>query len=310
MTIKGLSLQGGGVLGAAQVGMIYQAFEEGSEFSHESYPADIWPNIAGTSIGALNGLLMALRFSSREIYDLWFKTKKEDLIKRRWNIFKSFYSRKPMKKYIQKIIYDKTGREKITFKELYDLYGVNFICTGTLVHNGKYLIFGKDFIDHDVLESVMISTAYPLAFSPPIFIDQDTKREYQVIDGAMLVNTPLLCLIDYLKCDDITILAMGSLEEEFMMKGLLTSLSRLLKFVTIGNQSMSLAWARRYFKGKLTIYYAPCKNISPFDWNMIHVLLLHGIQAWKDGPIDPKLLENEYHLTDKEIIKRFKIKHD
>lgn len=304
---KGISLQGGGVLGAAQVGMLYQAFEEDNDFSQYECPADVWPNIAGTSIGSLNGLLMALRFSAREMYDLWFHIKKDDLIKRRWNIFKSFYCRKPLKKALQKIIFDKTGKEKINFQELYDYSGINFICTGTVVQNGKLLLFGKDFINHDVLESIMISTSYPLAFQAPIFIDPITKKNYQAIDGAMLVNAPILPLIDYLRCDDITILALGSLDEKFKINGILTSLKRLLKFITIGNQSMSISWARRFFHGKMTIYHAPCPGISPFDWDKIPIILEMGVSAWKKGPIDPLLLDNQFSSSEEEKLKNLNL---
>ncbi len=288
MSKKGLSLQGGGVLGAAQIGMLYQAFETDPQFANETHPGDVWPIIAGTSIGALNGLMIALRYSAREMFDIWFNTGKKDLVRGRWKKWKSIYTREPMEFFIENLIYKKFLAKDMNFSALYDLTGVDLICIATIVQTGKPLIMGKNYYNCNVKEAIMMSTAFPIAFDPIIYIDPADCKEYQVIDGGTLMNSPILPLVKE-QCNDITVLSVGGIPDKFRLKGIM-SLKNLFEFITLGNEHISLSWAS-YFVDNLKVYHCEGKNISAFDWDKTKELIKQGIKAWDFGPIKIETIE-------------------
>jgi len=293
--MHGLSLEGGGVLGAAQAGMIYQALKS----NNEKYPADIWPVVAGTSIGALNGLMIAIRCSSQEIFDIWLNIKRKDLLDKNWSLIIDSYSRKPMIKFVKDLIKSKIGKENITFSELYNTTGVDLICTGSVVQTGKVLIFGKDYIDYDVFTAIMMSTSHPGSFKPVEYIDPQDGKVYQVIDGGTLINSPILPLFKK-QCDQVTVLSIGSIDPNFKFKGPITSLKRLLKFITLGNELVSLSWAACVYDN-LQVYHAPCENVDVLDFSKTKRLLEEGILSWIKGPIDPNQLIFQFNTYKSQI---------
>lgn len=297
--MRGLSLEGGGVLGAAQAGMIYQALK--SDYSTYKFPADVWTTVAGTSIGALNGLLIALRFSSQEIFDLWKNIERKDLLKKRWSIFIDSYSRKPMISFIKNMIKEKTGKENITFSELYNITGVDLICTGSVVQTGKALIFGKNYIDYDVFTAIMMSTSHPGSFEPVKYHDPIDEKIYQIVDGGVLMNSPILPLFKK-GCDKVTVLSIGAIDPDFKFRGPIISLSRILEFITVGNELVSLSWAASVYEN-LLLYHADCMNVDILDFSKTKMLLEEGILAWKKGPDDPHKLLFQFNVTENKLKK-------
>lgn len=295
--MHGLSLEGGGVLGAAQAGMLYQALR--SDYNDYKFPADIWPIVAGTSIGALNGLFIALRFSAQEIFDLWRNIERKDLLRKKLSLFISSYSREPMINFVKNIIKEKTGKDNISFSELYKLTGVDLICTGSVVQTGKALIFGKDYIDYDVFTAIMMSTSHPGSFDPVEYIDPKDGKTYQIIDGGTLMNSPILPLFKK-GCEDITVLSIGSIDPDFKFKGPIVSLSRILEFITLGNELVSLSWASFVYKN-LLLYHADCKNVEVLEFSKIKTLLEEGILAWNKGPCDPNELLYQFDINSNNI---------
>jgi predicted acylesterase/phospholipase RssA len=294
MEIKcGLSLCGGGVMGAAQAGMLCEAFETDKNFLPYSKPSDYWKIVAGTSIGALNGLLVALGYTHREIYDVWFKLKRRDVMRLSWKFWKSLYTRKPMLSLLKKLIYNKMGVNDLKFSELYKATGVDLIVFATVVQTGKALVFGKDYLDCSVIEAVMMSSAFPLMFPPITYEHPQTKKSYQIIDGGVLNNSPVLPLIQG-KCFEITMLTIGNLKQDFTLKGYITSFKRILEFITIGNECVSMAWASYILQSKLKVYRCECPGIGPFDWNKIPELIEMGVKSWHSGPIDPTSVVSQY----------------
>ena len=289
MLKKGLSLQGGGVLGAAQAGMLYQGFETDPQFAEQTRPGDVWKTIAGTSIGALNGLMIALGYSAREMIDIWFNAEKEDLVRGRWKKWKSIYTREPMEIFIEKLINKKFDMNDMSFSVLHGLTGVNLICIATIVQTGKPLFMGKDYYNCNVKEAIMMSTAFPLAFDPISYINPIDNEEYQIIDGGTLMNSPILPLVKE-QCDDITVLSVGGVPEKFKFTGIM-SLKNLFEFITLGNEYISLSWASHFIED-LKIYHCECKNISTFDWGKTKELIKQGISAWDIGPVKIARIEN------------------
>lgn len=294
--MKGLSLSGGGVLGAAQAGMLYRAFETDKEFIRYKYPADYWQYISGTSIGALNGLLIAMKYTAREIYEIWYNIKKSDLLSYNFNVFESIYKRHKMKKFIENLIIKKFGTSEVKFDDIELICGVDLNCFATVVQTGKALVFGKDFINCNVVDAIMMTTAYPVAFPPIEISSKKTNEKFQVIDGGILNNSPILPLIKS-GCDDITILSIGNLNKNFSLSGPMSTLKRVLEFVTIGNEFVSLSWASHIMKDKIKVYRCECEDVGPFDWNKIHVILEKGIKSWENGPVDPNEIITQYSTS-------------
>jgi hypothetical protein len=99
------------------------------------------------------------------------------------------------------------------------------------------------------------------------------------------MNSPILPLFKK-NCDNITVLSIGYINPEFKFKGLISSIPRLLEFVTLGSELTSLSWAS-HVCNNLQLYHAPCKNINILDFNKIKALLEEGIKTWMIGPVDP-----------------------
>jgi len=279
---KGLSLQGGGVLGAAQAGMLYQAFETDPQFAEETHLANVWNIIAGTSIGALNGMMIGLGYSAREMFDIWFNATKKDMVRGRWKKWKSIYTREPMEKFIEKLIEKKTGQKDLSFSALHSLTGVNLICIATVVQTGKPLMMGKDYYNCSVKEAMLMSTAFPLAFDPISYMNPIDDNEYQIIDGGTLMNSPILPLVKE-GCEDITVLSVGGIPEKFRIRGIM-SFKNLFEFITLGNEYISLSWASHFIED-LKVYHCECKNISTFDWSKTKELIIEGTKSWDVGPV-------------------------
>lgn len=172
--MKALVLSGGGALGAFQVGA-------------EKYARDVkkyrWDLIAGISIGAINGAMLAMGKHER-LYQLW----SSEISNQRaygwlgryhytglFQGFRSVYTLKKMKDLVESEL--RGG----TFQVPLRVGAVSLI-------TGKYEVFKSEEHDKNVmLEAVLASAAVPI-FRPPV----DVKPQHaRMVDGGVRNTSPI-----------------------------------------------------------------------------------------------------------------------
>jgi NTE family protein len=185
---KNLVFEGGGVKGIAYLGALEVLEEKG-----------IMQNIkrvGGTSVGAINAVLIALKYTRDEQKKILWNLDFKDFQDSTWGIFRNLYRVMNRygwnkgdfaKKWIGNLVADKLGNPEATFKDLKakgypDLYvyGTN-LCT----HYGEVFSIERT-PDMSIAEAVRISMSIPLYFAA---VRNASKDVY--VDGGCLNNYPV-----------------------------------------------------------------------------------------------------------------------
>jgi NTE family protein len=202
---KNLALEGGGVRGLAYAGAL-EVLEQ----------KDILKNverIAGSSAGAIAGLMVSLGYNSKEIdsilqtlkiqefndgKDIFAKIKR---IKREYGMYRG----EKLESWLGRLIFYKTGDSNTTFLQLHQLHGKSnefkdFYCTGTNISRQQLEVLSwEKWPQMKLKTAVHISGCIPFYFKP-VPIDsagnevsvKDTISKYDLyIDGGMLCNYPV-----------------------------------------------------------------------------------------------------------------------
>ncbi|MEP7229474.1 MAG: patatin-like phospholipase family protein [Ginsengibacter sp.] len=202
---KNLVLEGGGVRGLAYAGAI-EVLEQKNIIKNIE-------RVAGSSAGAIAGLMISLGYNSVEIDSILqnlriqqFNDGKDIVgkiirIKKEYGLFKG----NNFEKWIGKLIEYKSGDSNITFYELHrrhlmDNTFKDFYCTGTNISRQQLEIFSwETWPQMQLKTAVHISGCIPFYFKP-VAIDSvgneiyakkaDSKYDLYV-DGGMLCNFPI-----------------------------------------------------------------------------------------------------------------------
>ena len=189
----GLALSGGGVKGAAHIGVLKALEEEKIKIDY----------IAGTSSGSIVSTLYAAGFSPDEIYYIFKKYCKKIKYVDIKNIFKLFFglfttltitidglnSGKSIKKLINKVCAKKNIYNISDIKMPLAIPSVN-ICNGEVIcftscENRKEPLENTIFInDIEIGKAVRASCSYPVVFSPCNY------KNIKLIDGGIRENVP------------------------------------------------------------------------------------------------------------------------
>lgn len=170
-------LSGGGNRGALQAGAIKALIERG-----------IYPDlIVGTSVGALNGVVLAANPTlegARCLAAGWEHTRRQDIFPGNaltvgWRVLTgqgSLHGRENFTRFVLSTLPAHARR----FKDLQ----VPCLVTATSLASGRLRLFGED-PDERLLDAVLSSTSIP-PFYPPYFY----RNEF-LVDGALVANLPL-----------------------------------------------------------------------------------------------------------------------
>lgn len=170
-TRRALILCGGGARGAMEVGFYQAVIELGLSF-------DL---VVGSSVGALNGALIAAGLSPAELAALWRGIRQHDLIAWSWRTLLSgaggFYSFEPLRRLLRKTL------PAQRFEDLRH----PLVVTTTNLQTGQVHYWGGQ---GDLLEPVIASMSLPGIF-PPVWIGGEPH-----VDGGVASNVPFDPAVD------------------------------------------------------------------------------------------------------------------
>lgn len=202
---KNLVMEGGGVRGLAYGGAL-EVLEQKKILQHID-------NVAGSSVGAIAGLVVSLGYNSHQIDSILqslqvgefndgkFFYGKIRRIKKEYGMYKG----NAIEEWLLRVIEQKTGNADLTFNELHQLHlkdstFKDFYCTGTNISLQQLEVFSwKTRPDMKLSTAVHVSSCIPFYFIP-VAIDSagneininDTSVKYHLyVDGGMLCNYPI-----------------------------------------------------------------------------------------------------------------------
>ncbi|MEI8059104.1 MAG: patatin-like phospholipase family protein [Ferruginibacter sp.] len=201
-----LALEGGGVRGLAYAG-VFSVLEKKGVLQQID-------KVAGTSAGAIAGLLLSVGYSAKEIDSIMqdlpvqeFNDGKGGLIGKYERVKHDFgiYEGKKFDRWLQQLVNIKTGKPGLTFAELHQLHLTNNLfkdlyCTGTNLSRQQLEIFSYEHTPNmPIALAVRISGTVPLYFEP-VALDNNKKMIQKgdtssfinyYVDGGMLCNYPI-----------------------------------------------------------------------------------------------------------------------
>ncbi len=199
--IENLIFEGAGIRGIAYSGVIKELESRGM--------MDGIKKVGGTSAGAITSMMVALGYTSDEIYGIVSETKFEKFndgemmfaggIYRLCRKF-GWYRGDAFTHWVEKIIAAKTGNSDITFKDLEEKGFKQLYVTATCINKQKLLILSAEtYPDMKIKDAVRISMSVPFYFEA-VFIDgkgrvyKNSKKHKNldiVVDGGITGNFPI-----------------------------------------------------------------------------------------------------------------------
>lgn len=199
--IKNLVFEGAGIRGIAYCGAISEMESAGMMKNIEK--------VGGTSAGAIVALTVSLGYTSSEIQEIIAGTNFRKFNDGRYFIagginrtskYFGWYRGNKVEKWLEKLIFQKTGNADITFEELLQKGFKNLYVTGTCLNKQKLVIFSHEtYPVMKVKDAVRISMSIPLYFEA-VFIDEQGKvRRHPkqkegldvMVDGGFTGNFPI-----------------------------------------------------------------------------------------------------------------------
>ena len=216
-------------------------------------------NILGVSVGSLLGLMLALKFTYKEIYEFSVKLDLSKILNIKQNKFLDitsnlgFDNAKSFIRIIKIVIKHKTNNSDITFEELYRFGNKNLIIPGTNITLAKSVFFSKDtYPNMKVWEAVTISCSIPMVFQPYRF------ENHLYLDGAVDQT-----FITYFKVKYKTLnLIVENISDEIKD---ITTFSEFMKSLIFYNNRNK---RKQNFDIRNTIDFKASNEINPIDFDM------------------------------------------
>jgi len=203
---KYLVLKGGGIRGIAYTGAI-KILEEKGVLQHIE-------KVAGTSVGAITGILICTGYSAAQVEDIMFKQNiasfndgqgffigGQSRLRKKYG----WYKGKRIQQWIGNLISQQTGNPDLTFLQLHELCKQDkkykdLYVTATDVTQQKLIVFSwETYPDVAIKDAVRASASIPFYFTA-MFLDKTGKltnkppkdTNYDIlIDGGLLANYPI-----------------------------------------------------------------------------------------------------------------------
>ena len=203
---KNIALEGGGVRGIAYAGVV-KVLEEKKVLQQIE-------KVAGSSAGAIAGLMISVGYNASEIDSIliglaiekfndgsWGAIGKYNRVKTRYGIYKG----NQFEKWLKQLVFVKTGKEDLSFRELHELHLKNssfkdLYVTGTNLSKQQLEIFSFEHSPQmSVALAVRISGGIPFYFEP-VALNNNLQRIHKkdtvsavnfYVDGGMLCNYPI-----------------------------------------------------------------------------------------------------------------------
>ena len=185
--IKHLVLSGGGFLGFGYIGT-FRYLEDITIIKNIK-------TITGCSAGAIFGSLCAVNYTSIEMEKIITEASFKSYINISADSILNFFMSKGLSscneflEFIRYLMKNKTNNPDITFKEVYDIYGINLQIGVSNLTQYKFEIFNyKNKPNLPIVLAIKASIAIPFLYEP-VIIDNDIY-----CDGGLLNNLPM-CLL-------------------------------------------------------------------------------------------------------------------
>lgn len=196
---ENLVFEGAGIRGIAYCGVL-------SELEKNNVLDGI-VKVGGTSAGAITALMVALGYTSDEVFDIISDTKFHKFNDGQYMFIGGFsrlksrygwYKGGEFSRWIDKIIVAKTGNSDINFNELKNSGYKQLYVTATCMNKQKLIVFSEQtYPQMKVKDAVRISMSIPLYFEA-VFIDsignvynKNKPNLDVVVDGGILGNYPI-----------------------------------------------------------------------------------------------------------------------
>uniref|UniRef100_A0A6C0LTT4 PNPLA domain-containing protein n=1 Tax=viral metagenome TaxID=1070528 RepID=A0A6C0LTT4_9ZZZZ len=180
---RNLVLSGGSIRGISHIGALHKLIQE------KLINLDEIRVIAGTSAGALIGCLLILKFNIDEIWDLVKNLNMKRLINPDLLMFLEecgIDRGETVLKFIEDVLYAKTGIKDITFIQLYEKTNIEYIVVGSCLTRKKPVYF-----NHINTPNTKISLAIRISISIPIVFTPIKMNNEIYVDGAIIDNYPI-----------------------------------------------------------------------------------------------------------------------
>jgi NTE family protein len=151
--------------------------------------------IAGSSAGAIIATLLSLKYNPKEIFHIIkntnfakFKDTSPSYLVTIYNLlFKSgVHSGQRFEKWIKTQILYKTGNRETTFRQLFDMTGIELVLTGTCFDTKK-----TEYFSYKTKPNMPVWLACRISMSIPCYYFPVSIDLVKYVDGGMLYNYPI-----------------------------------------------------------------------------------------------------------------------
>jgi NTE family protein len=178
-----LVLGGGSVRGLAHIGALEKLIQQ------NLIDMDHIDSVAGSSAGSAISMMIALKYTIDEIWEILYNTDVNDLIKPNIILLLDKFgieNGKGMLGFFEDLIHKKTGNRHTNFKQLYDTTGINLIVVASCLTTKKAVYF-----NHINTPYIKVSVAVRASISIPCFFTPVTIDGNVYVDGSILDDYPM-----------------------------------------------------------------------------------------------------------------------
>jgi predicted acylesterase/phospholipase RssA len=185
--------EGGGINGVGYLGTYIVL--------HKSGILQQLRSISASSVGAIFGLFAALKVDYVDVQKFIMKKNFSDLKDDKFGIIRDvsnllseygWYKGGVMSDWISEILKEFAGKEKLTFVELFNLYGTDLTITGSNINEQSAMIYNRDHAPNEYIHSAIVaSMSIPIIFPPQKKTRIGSNKVDLIVDGGFANNYDL-----------------------------------------------------------------------------------------------------------------------